>query len=126
MPRITWRNKRTGQYRCLGEPIVMKILRVDAITQLLDNLQLPILTYGSEVWYPYTEQLEGDPIEQLFKSSTGYKQPHENAHIKFCRQILGVHNKINENTSASRTRQVSCLTQISRPSHCVLGAHCNI
>ena len=25
--------------------------------------------------------------------STGYKQPHENAHIKFCRQILGVHNK---------------------------------
>ena len=68
-------------------------IRVDAITQLLDSLVLPILTYGSEVWYPYTEQLEGDPIEQLFKSSTGYKQPHENAHIKFCRQILGVHNK---------------------------------
>ena len=40
--------------------------------QLLDNLVLPILTYGSEVWYPYTKQLEGDPIEQLFKSSTGY------------------------------------------------------
>ena len=66
---------------------------MDAITQLFDNLVLPILTYGSEAWYPYTKQLEGDPIDQLFKSSTGYKQPHENAHIKFCRQILGVHNK---------------------------------
>ena len=68
-------------------------IRVDAITQLLDSLVLPILTYGSEVWDPYTKQLEGGPIEQLFKSSTGYKQPHGNAYIKFCRQILGVHNK---------------------------------
>ena len=66
---------------------------MDAITQLFDNLVLPILTYGSEVWYPYTEQLEGDPIDQIFNIRTGYKQPHENAHIKFCRQTLGVHNK---------------------------------
>ena len=54
---------------------------------------MAILTHGSEEWYPYTEKLEGDPLEQLFKSSTGYKQPHEKAHIKFSRQILGVHNK---------------------------------
>ena len=31
-------------------------VRVDAITQLLDSLVLPTLTYGSEVWYPYTKQ----------------------------------------------------------------------
>ena len=68
-------------------------IRMDATTQLFDNLVLPILTYGSEVWYPYTMQLEGDPTDQLFKSSTGYKQPHKNAHTKFCGQILGVQNK---------------------------------
>ena len=44
-------------------------IRVDAITQQLDSLLLPILTYGSEVWYPYTEQLEGDPNEQLSKAA---------------------------------------------------------
>ena len=63
-------NRRTWQYMCLGEHIVTKILdRVDAIKQLLDNLVLHIRTYGSEVWYPYTEQLEGDPIDQLLKAS---------------------------------------------------------
>ena len=66
---------------------------MDAIKQLLDSLILPILTYGSEVRYPYAEHLTGDPIDTLFKKSTGSKQPHENAHIKFCRQVLGVHNK---------------------------------
>ena len=39
---------------------------MDAITQLFDSLVLPILTYGSEVWYPYTKQLTGDPIEGVF------------------------------------------------------------
>ena len=67
-------------------------IRVDAITQLSDSLVLPILTCGSEVWYPCTEQLTGDHTD-TFKNSTGSKQPHENAHIKFCRQTLGVHNK---------------------------------
>ena len=57
VPRRTYRNAN---------------IRVDAITQLFDNLVLPILTYCSEVRFPYTEQLKGDPIKQLFKSSTGY------------------------------------------------------
>ena len=68
-------------------------IRVDVTTQLFDNFVLPILTYLSEVWYPYTEQSKGGPIGQPFKSSTGYHQSHENVHIEFCRQILGIHNK---------------------------------
>ena len=38
-------------------------------------------------------QLTGDPIDTLFKNSSGSKQPHENAHIKFYRQTLGVHGE---------------------------------
>ena len=33
-----------------------------------DNSVLPILTYGSEVWYPYTEQLEAIPLTNFSKA----------------------------------------------------------
>ena len=76
----------------LGPTCRNESIRVDSITQLFDILMLPILTFGLEVWYPYPEQLTGDPTDTLFKNRTGNKQPHENAHTEFCRQTVGVHN----------------------------------
>ena len=67
--------------------------RADATTQLFDTLVLSILTYGLKVWYPYIEQVTGDPIDTLFKHSTGNRQSHENAHVQLCRQTEGVRNK---------------------------------
>ena len=95
---------------------------MNAITQLFDSSVLRILTFGLKVWWPYTEQLTGEAIDILFTNSTGNKQQHENAHIKLCRQTLGVHNK----AGSSRNGQVSYLIEDSRPSHCDLGALYNI
>ena len=99
---------------------------VNAITQLFDSLVLPILTFGSDVWYPYTEHLTGDPTDTLFKNSTEGKQPHQNAHIKFCRQTLGVHNRAMRIPVLSKFGQVSYLTEDIWPDHCVMGSRYNI
>ena len=87
--------------------------------QLFDSLVLPILTYSSEVWYPYTEQLIGDPIDTLFKHRTGNKQLHENPHIKFWRQTLDVHHK---------AVRIPVLAELGRfpVSLKIVGAHYNI
>ena len=78
MLRLTYRNEN---------------IRVDAITQLFDNLVLPILIYGSEVWNPYTEQLEGDPIDQLFKAAQDKNNHMRMPTFNSVSRALGVHSK---------------------------------
>ncbi len=49
------------------------------LEKLFDSLVSPILLYGSEVW----------GIDSSFKDS----EPYENLHLKFMKEILGVHCK---------------------------------
>ena len=79
------------------------------------------MIYGSDGWYPYTEQLKGDPIDALFKNSTGCKRPHENAQIKFCRQIQGARNKATGIPVLAEQDRFPISLRDSRPSHCVAG-----
>ena len=62
--------------------------------RLFDSLVTPILTYNAEVWFPTTYCLpEKFHMEDIFNNSISGQCEYEKTHIKFCRQILGVHKK---------------------------------
>jgi hypothetical protein len=81
----------------LNKAIKTKHISVLTMVKLFDNLVAPILTYSSEVWFPYCKDLAsknpqnliGDFLAQSVSSSF----PHENVHLKFCKRLLGVNNK---------------------------------
>lgn len=69
-------------------------LKPDIIMRFFDSLITPILTYGAEIWFPFC--FNGQTafhIDDLFKSCLSGTLPYENLHVKFCKQILGVHKK---------------------------------
>ena len=67
--------------------------------QLFKSTVLPILMYGSEVWGAFTFKLHkstqsGEMSKDLFmKKLFNDRSLFEQLHIKFCKQILGVHQK---------------------------------
>ena len=69
-----------------------KEMKVDVLLQLFDTLVSPIITYGSEVWFPFNQPNNFNWSDQ-FTNYLSSKQTAENVHIKFCRSLLGVHNK---------------------------------
>jgi hypothetical protein len=62
----------------LRKPFV-STTHVDFWKKLFDSLVTPILTYGSEVW----------GVDSTFKDSYTF----EKLHIKFIKEILGIHCK---------------------------------
>ena len=61
------------------------------LEKLFDTLVSPIILYGSEVWGAYSNLKDSDPFEHL--------------HIKFIKEILGVHSK---------ATNVACLAELNR------------
>ena len=69
-----------------------KEIKADVMLQLFDTLVSPILTYGSDIWFPFNQTSNSDWTDQFTKYLSS-KQPAENVHIRFCRSLLGMHNK---------------------------------
>jgi len=67
------------------------------VTKLFDSLVTPILTYGAEVWFTSSFNYKGhcpeSKLTNLFSTCLTNKYDHEKIHLRFCRQILGVHRK---------------------------------
>lgn len=81
----------------LKRAVRTKNISVPVMAKLFDTLVAPILTFGSEIWLPYckdinlkdTQNLENNLLEKCITTVL----PHENVHMKFCKQLLGVHRK---------------------------------
>ena len=74
-----------------------KELNVDVMMSLFDTLITPILSYGAEVWLPFTKPVTNATLQSILdKQFSAYISPNcptENVHIKFCRSLLGVHKR---------------------------------
>ena len=69
-------------------------MRIDIIMKLFDALIVPIITYGAEVWFPLTRNLNNNfKMTDIFSNTLSNFYSYENVHTKFCKQILGVHKK---------------------------------
>jgi exonuclease III len=74
-----------------------KNIGVATMSKLFDSIVTPILTYGSEIWFPYhrdviTKDRQNFTNNILEKCITNLF-PHEMVHNTFCKQLLGVHKK---------------------------------
>ena len=60
--------------------------------KLFSSIVTPILLYGCEVWGPY---LLGrmDSIERFKNQILRINSEMEKLHLKFCKQVLGIHSK---------------------------------
>ena len=70
----------------------------EIILSLFDSLVSPILTYGSEIWFPLSfkynrDNPKEDNVNALLTACVSNKFQHEIVHLQFCRQTLGVHKK---------------------------------
>ena len=72
-----------------------KEVKVQTMTTLFDTLIKPIMTYGAEVWFPYSMNVDtGDrDLSVFFDKVVSSSVPCEDSHVKFCRSLLGVHKK---------------------------------
>lgn len=70
------------------------VVHPDTIMKIFDSTIKPILTYGAEIWVPFSTQIHTDKNNTDFfeKCLTGTFL-HENIHVKFCKYVLGVHKK---------------------------------
>lgn len=71
------------------------LVQTKTILNLFDLLVSPIICYGAEVWFPYIIKNTHifDDIDAFFQCCISKECPHESAHIRFCRFILGTHKK---------------------------------
>ena len=85
-------NKATHYLR---KAFINENVQTETILHLFDMLVHPILTYGAEVWFPYTfkDKKEISNIDLVFQNFLSNECPGESTHIRFCRFILGVHKK---------------------------------
>ena len=68
------------------------------LEKLFDTLVVPILLYGSEVWGVNSTFKESDPFEKL--------------HIKFIKEILGVHCKASNNGCRAELNRIPLKSKI--------------
>ena len=67
-------------------------VQVRTLTSLFDSFVVPILTYCSEAWGAFLSP--NNRNETTFKNNLfNDNQPLEKLHIRFCKQVLGMHNK---------------------------------
>ena len=74
-----------------------KEIKADVMIQLFDTLVYPIITYGCEVWFPFNQAKTSNlnlPIgSDQFTDYLSSKRAAENVHVKYCRNLLGIHSK---------------------------------
>lgn len=78
-------------------------LYTKTIMQLFDSLVVPVATYASEVWFPFTlkaNSIDSD-LSHLFDYCMKGQMPHECIQLKFAKSILGIHKKSNEYSGPS-------------------------
>jgi hypothetical protein len=87
----------TKAIHCFRRSIRENNINVPVMAKLFDTLITPILTFSAEVWLPYSKDLTGSDgdsmIKDLLVKCTTAILPHESVHLKFCKHLLGVHNK---------------------------------
>ena len=67
-------------------------VQVRTLTSLFDSFVVPILTYCSEVWGAFLSPNNRNAAS--FKNNLfNDNQPLEKLHIRFCKQVLEIHNK---------------------------------
>ncbi|KAL5271652.1 hypothetical protein ACHWQZ_G002057 [Mnemiopsis leidyi] len=92
------RKKGLRAYFSLRNLVDIKALSVHALLKLFDALILPVISYGSQIWFHKTafmtqvlnQNMENKPHEALKKIAT---DPIERLHLKFLKWTLGVHEK---------------------------------
>ncbi|KAL5255385.1 hypothetical protein ACHWQZ_G014716 [Mnemiopsis leidyi] len=92
------RKKGLRAYFSLRNLVDIKALSVHALLKLFDALILPVISYGSQIWFHKTafmtqvlnQNMENKPHEALKKIVT---DPIERLHLKFLKWTLGVHEK---------------------------------
>ena len=71
-----------------------KEVNIDTVCKLFDILINPIMSYSSEIWLPYSLKITSeDDIYTVFNNILDSQIPSESLHMKFCRNLLGVHKK---------------------------------
>ena len=93
---VVWKNlycKATRAYFSLRKHFnIYNQVQVWTLTSLFDSFVVPILTYCSEIWEAFLSPNNRNAA--TFKNNLfNDNQPLEKLHIRFCKQVLGKHNK---------------------------------
>ena len=79
-----------------------KVMSLDnprkVLEKLFDTLVVPIILYGSEVWGARSTFSDSDPYEHL--------------HLKFIKEILGIHSKATNTACLAETNIASLHTKV--------------
>ena len=93
---VAWKNlycKAMRAYFSLRKNFnIYNQVQVKTLTSLFDTFIVPVLTYCSEIWGAFlSPNTRGKATftKNLFNDS----QPLEKLHIRFCKQVLGIHSK---------------------------------
>ena len=77
---------------------------------IFDHTIQPIITYGSEIWGPFSSQKLLSKKDYLFNMCD--KLPQEKLHLKFCKYLLGVNSKATNLAVRGETGRYPILLQI--------------
>ena len=80
----------------LKRAVRSKEINIQTMLKLFDTLILPITTYGAEVWFAWDDDVAKSILletHDFFDSCLTQKFAHEKIHTKFCKFLLGLHNK---------------------------------
>ena len=93
---VVWKNlycKAMRAYFSLRKHFnIYNQVQVRTLTSLFDSFVVPILTYCSEVWGAFLSPNNRNAA--TFKNNLfNDNQPLEKLHIRFCKHVLGIHNK---------------------------------
>ena len=95
---VALRQKALRSYFSIKKLIDWKYLKRSSIIKLINILLVPILTYGCQIWIPYTMQkhlsalLEAPNKTHLLLSSIA-KHPAEKVYLACLKWVLGVHKR---------------------------------
>ena len=68
-------------------------LKPSAILSIFESLVKPVALYGSEIWTPYKPFYRNKTLDEMFEMSFKSNTEFDKIHAKFCKYVLGVHNK---------------------------------
>ena len=77
----------------IKQSIFDKDLKPSAILSIFESLVKPVALYGSEIWTPYKPCYRNKTLDEMFEMSFKSNTEFDKLHAKFCKYLLGVHNK---------------------------------
>ena len=77
----------------IKQSIFDKDLKPSAILSIFESLVKPVALYGSEIWTPYKPCYRNKTLDEVFEMSFKSNTEFDKIHAKFCKYVLGVHNK---------------------------------